>query len=93
LANETSVEVVVRSVQVVNLEVLSNLAELIFESGVTALHVVENHYVRGGVGTYLVDALHETNWIGRVRKYGFTNEIHESLGSVAYLEERFSLGV
>lgn len=91
LAMEASDSGVVRSLQIVNLEVLSNLAELIFDSGVMELHVVENHFVRGGVGTYLVDALHEKNWTGRVRKLGFTNEIHESLGSAAYLESKFSV--
>lgn len=93
LPDKSASEVLVRSVQVVSLEVLSNLARLIFASGVGTVHLVENHYVRGGVGTYLADALNEIDWPGKIRKHGFKNEIHESLGTAADLEERFSLEV
>jgi transketolase len=52
---------------------LDSLALQVVASRVRRVLVVENHYVRGGVGSLLTDLLASAGWSGRIWKWGIEN--------------------
>jgi transketolase len=65
------------------------LAAKIRQSPARVVVTTENHYLRGGFGSALSDALCVARWRGDVVKWGIAQPPTKGLGSLSYLVERY----
>jgi transketolase len=68
---------------------IDTLAAKIAASTARVVVTTENHYVRGGFGSALSDALCAARWRGDVVKWGITRSPSTSLGSLKYMVEQY----
>jgi transketolase len=68
---------------------IDSLATKIAQSHARVVVTTENHYVRGGFGSAMSDALCAVRWRGDVVKWGITQPPTTSLGSLQYMMEQY----
>jgi transketolase len=68
---------------------LDSLAKKIAASPAEVVVTAESHYLRGGFGSALSDALCAVRWRGSVVKWGVARPPTESLGSLRYMVDQY----
>jgi len=61
----------------------------IAESPARVVVTTENHYLRGGFGSAMSDALCAVRWRGDVVKWGIAQSPTKSLGSLQYMVDSY----
>ena len=72
-----------------SVELIAQLAAEILHSGTEVIAILENHYISGGFGTYLADALMSVGWKGTLHKWGVSKEPFDGLGDYEYMVEEY----
>jgi transketolase len=68
---------------------MGSLVATIVESRARVVVTTENHYLRGGFGSALSDALCVARWRGDVVKWGVATPPTKGLGSLPYMVDRY----
>jgi len=79
----------VRMVDILNEGSLLAIVETLIKSQVRVLVTVENHYVSGGFGTMIADALMAQNWRGSLVKWGVEKLPVGPLGDSKFVIEKY----
>jgi transketolase len=77
------------AVEELDVKHIDSLATKIADSPARVIVTTENHYIRGGFGSAMIDALCAARWRGDVVKWGIAQTPTTSLGSLQYMLEHY----
>lgn len=77
------------AVEVLDADQIDSLVSKIAQSPSTVVVTTENHYMRGGFGSAISDALCGVRWRGEVIKWGIARPPTSSLGSLPYMLKQY----
>jgi len=89
LMRASGVEASSAMVEEISKDSLEDIAQLMSENSVKLLVTVENHYVRGGFGSMVTDALMERGWSGLIKKWGIESLPNSFVGSSDYMMKEY----